>query len=119
MTLLLTDPPTKKTLFHLPLYYSIDSGDYTITPMNVIRNMNTKHGKKTPTPAAKLCKSVTCLVTLIEPLNICCNVMVRCYRTRLGLQEQLHKSLCSNYRSITLPSLGAEPARGEDSVSFP
>lgn len=54
MNLLLTDPPTKKTLFHLPLYYSIDSGDYTITPMNVIRNMNTKHGKKIPTPAAKL-----------------------------------------------------------------
>lgn len=48
MTLLLTDPPTKKTLFHLPLYYSIDSGDYTITPMNVIRNMNTKHGEKNP-----------------------------------------------------------------------
>lgn len=74
MTLLLTDPPTKKTLFHLPLYYSIDSGDYTITPMNVIHNMNTKHGKKIPTPAAKLCKSVTCLVTLIEPLN-----MLQCY----------------------------------------
>lgn len=42
--------------------------------MNVLPNMNTKHEKKIPTPAAKLCKSVTYLVT-----HRATEYMLQCY----------------------------------------
>lgn len=42
--------------------------------MNVLPNMSTKHEKKIPTPAAKLCKSVTYLVT-----HRATEYMLQCY----------------------------------------